>query len=414
MGGNGRLRMKNRKQSVLSALKPALIFLLAGCLLCTLHCRPQTPIALPEPPPGAPDNRLSPAHAYAGEVLAYMMQVVLGAAGAPGLRNRWRTRAVDESLDFHEISDIMTNPGKNKSRLLVQDTNILGLSAVLYHYDGVLNQFKGRYASSFYPSAELIALRLLMARKIDRGERVDLSAVLDRSRLFVDSEADPAPADLSAMNFSAAEFGLLKAVIQSEPRFLAYMRHPFMVKAFQRIGLVKPGPGIETIVARANYRAWACRARPGVVNLLLVPSITGDFDVAMTASHRYLDTVEKLKEEIFRAVDRIIDGEAGGAAAGLKRRARAMLAFHHPSDRPFVVHPANADRTIGDLCPEADFTLVLLGKDVYRAVHIDIGKDVYPAANRIYLDLSDIRYGQVGEEIEQVGRFVYLAMAGFF
>lgn len=67
-----------------------------------------------------------------------------------------------------------------------------------------------------------------------------------------------------------------------------------------------------------------------------------------------------------------------------------------------VIHPENAGRVIENVCPKADFTVILLGKNVYRALHIDPEYDIYPHQRRIYLDVADIQYQQMAEEVEAI------------
>ena len=67
-----------------------------------------------------------------------------------------------------------------------------------------------------------------------------------------------------------------------------------------------------------------------------------------------------------------------------------------------AIHPGNAGRVIEDVCPKADFVLILLGKNVYRAIHIDPENDIYPHQKRIYLDVDDVRYQQIDDDIESI------------
>ena len=85
----------------------------------------------------------TPAEQYAGEVLAYMVQVTLGKAGNLKLRSEWGDRGLTLPLNYKAISEIMQGPEKDPRRVMVLDNNILGLSQVLYHYDERLNLFKG-------------------------------------------------------------------------------------------------------------------------------------------------------------------------------------------------------------------------------------------------------------------------------
>ena len=76
------------------------------------------------------------------------------------------------------------------------------------------------------------------------------------------------------------------------------------------------------------------------------------------------------------------------------------------NQRPLVIYPENASEVIGEICPEADFTVILMGKNIYRAIFFDPSKDSYPSVNRIYLDIMDIEYNQAGEEIDLISQFI--------
>ncbi len=162
-------------------LKIVFRYLLNVGLVCLtlplLQCAsaPSTGKTLPAPqdmPHGSGYAAPSFEQQYAGEILAYMMQVVLGKAGDPKVRDVWYTRAVDTELDFDLACKIMTDPKMDMKRILVLDNNILGLSKVLYHYNIRLNLFKGEYhQESLFPSAELLSIRMLLLQKIQRGEK---------------------------------------------------------------------------------------------------------------------------------------------------------------------------------------------------------------------------------------------------
>ena len=74
--------------------------------------------------------------------------------------------------------------------------------------------------------------------------------------------------------------------------------------------------------------------------------------------------------------------------------------------RPLVIYPENASRVIREVCPKADFTVILLGKNIYRAIYFDPAKDIYPSVNRLYIDIFDIQYHQAEEEIDQISQFI--------
>ena len=117
--------------------------------------------------PPKDESELTPAQQYAGEVLSYLMPLILGQSGNSNSKNDWATKGLDEKLDFKNISEKMTNSDKSKTGLLVFDPSILGLTEVLYYYDKKLNLNKGDSSNtSIYPSPELIAIRLLLLQKI--------------------------------------------------------------------------------------------------------------------------------------------------------------------------------------------------------------------------------------------------------
>ena len=53
-------------------------------------------------PTGSVDQ--TPAQKYAAELLSYMMQVVVGAAGDPAKRQAWKTRSLSVTLDYQRDS----------------------------------------------------------------------------------------------------------------------------------------------------------------------------------------------------------------------------------------------------------------------------------------------------------------------
>ncbi len=75
--------------------------------------------------------------------------------------------------------------------------------------------------------------------------------------------------------------------------------------------------------------------------------------------------------------------------------------------RPLVIYPENADKVIRQTCPEADFAVIILGRNVYLSMHIDPKQDIYPKVNRLYLDITDVKHSQVSSEAEEIGRFLY-------
>lgn len=354
----------------------------------------------PGPPPTAP---LSAGETVAGEILAYLMEVVLGRAGPPANRTAWATRGTRLPLSFDLVEKRMHGPVNQRAELMVLDTNILGLSQVLYHYDPRLNLFKGRRGhDSLYPCSELMALRLLLLRKLEQGERVSLAAILRHHHLFADPVGQADDDALAAMNLNADEFRFLRAVFLSEPAFWRYLQHPFIVSTLKRLGIAAQDTATLMADQAANYRASARpktrQRQPGSI-VAILPSMTALFDdhggrTGIAPSPDYRQLSASLISGLRDGVDRRLASN-GHAPAGDR------LVFWWP-DRPLVIHPQNAGRVVEEVCPQADFVVVVLGKNVYRAMHIDPARDVYPHERRVYLDVDDIRYQNLDDAHDNV------------
>ena len=381
---------------------PALLLVLGALIVAA--CGPLVSRRSAPPPPRA--AQLTDAEQVAGDTLAYLMEVVLGRAGDPEGRSAWATRGLNLPLDFDLVSKRMHGPVPLRAELMVLDTNILGLSEVLYHYDRRLNLFKGkRENDSLYPCAELMATRLFLIHKLYLGEKVGLAAMIRRKELFTPGSRDAREAELAAMNLTDTEFSFLKAVFQSEPAFLRYMEHPFLVSTLRRIGAVEQDAFTLSADQSANYRQWACPSgkplQRSPVTIAILPSMNPMFDAspdpagAVTPSPDYQILLDHLKKAI-------LDGLARKRLdSGQSARIERLPVFFTPG-RPMTIHPGNAGRVIEDVCPKADFTLILLGKNVYRAIHIDPENDIYPHEKRIYLDVDDIRYQQIDDDVETI------------
>ena len=132
--------------------------------------------AFADPPPaveGLPVfDELSPERRYAGEILGYLLKLVMGEAGDPGSREEWRTRGRDIPLPgLAEIEKIMKDPDRNELTLMVLDPDLRFLTRVLYRYDPRLSLHKESGVSGVYPAPEFVALRLLLLQKVHRGGR---------------------------------------------------------------------------------------------------------------------------------------------------------------------------------------------------------------------------------------------------
>ena len=374
---------------------------LLALLLLPWACSPVTP--RPEVPVPATTAPLTAGETIAGEIMAYLMEVVLGRAGPPAKRADWAGRGTDLPLSLDRVKARMHGPIHKRAGLMVLDTNILGLTRVLYHYDPRLNLFKGRLDhDSLYPCAELMALRLLLLRKLARDEGVSLAAIRRHRAQFMNpTTAIDAPA-LAAMNLSETEFHFMGAVFRSEPAFLQYMQHPFIVSTLKRIGVATPDTAAPMADLTDSYRPWACppaATGPATLTVAILPSMTAMFDVPAEAGGPVTPTPE---------FQRLIGRLQAAIRAGRQRRMAngndtvdRPLRFWTPG-RPMAVHPQNAGRMIEIVCPDADFTVILLGKNVYRALFIDPDRDIYPHERRLYLDVDDIRYQNLDETADRI------------
>jgi len=374
--------------------RPALA--LAAILILIGACSPMQRPTLTAPMSTTSELVFTENEQIAGEIMAYLIQVVSGVAGAPQNRQAWSTRGIDLPLDFDMVSSRMHGPVPLRAELMVLDTNILGLSRVLYHYDPRLNLFKGtRDQQSLYPCAELMAIRLLLLQKRHHGETVSIAAMIRHLDLFTPESRDAAGEELTAMGLTAEEFRFLKSVFQSEPAFLRYMQHPFIVSALRKIGVARPDAHTLAADLKASYAQLSERSWNGTedqpVTVALVPAMMPPPDEAENPSDDYIQVLKTVRTAIKTELNRRPDLPASAPRP----------VFFIP-ERPVTIYPENADRVISQLCPTADFTVILLGKNVYRAVFIDPDTDIYPHKRWLYLDVDDVRYGQTDADIETV------------
>jgi len=148
------------------------------------------------------------------------------------------------------------------------------------------------------------------------------------------------------------------------------------------------------------------------VTVAFLPSITREFmpnDDGFSPSPVYLAAIESLKNGIMQAyrnaaVQSEDEDESGPARDGLLSE---TVSFQAVENRPMVIYPENAASVIQETCPAADFIVIILGRNVYQSMHIDPAADTYPAVNRLYLDITDIKHGQAASEIKEIGEFLY-------
>jgi hypothetical protein len=377
---------------------------------------------------------VTPAQEYAGEILSYILFVVLGKAGPLESRRDWQTRGLCERLDFKKIVEVMTDREKNQLDLIVLDFDILALTRVLYYYDNRLSLYKGDFdVASIYPAPEFVALRLLLLQRIHRGEKLDLKTLIEHEGLLLDKSVKASPRDLEVMKLRPDELALLRDLLEKEPHIYHYLMCPFLVKAFHDAGATTGGDFEDKKIRDANYMNYHCRRFRGseridAVKILFLPSMMNEFYYG--GGHKGLskhgfkpteffeEVTERLRREILGASKARLEKEivkqkrdisktGGFDRNGLADQiARENISFYIEDERPLVIYPGNAEEVIKDVCPEADFTVVILGANVYRSIYFDRTRDVYPHVNRLYVDIMDISHSDIQGEVENISEFI--------
>ena len=391
-----------------TAVLLVLVLFLAGCAVRGTFSRPaQSPACV----------QLSPAQQYAGQVLSYLMRVVLGRAGPADLRAEWSCRGLSAPLDFEWISRVMLEPDRNRSELIVFDTRILGISQVLYHYDPGLNLFKGiNGRQSLFPSVELIALRLVLLQKMNRGEKIYLQGLLDRRAMLLDPGVTISDRDLSETGLSEDEMRLIRDAFASDPHLFTYLFCPSMVSALYEIGAVAADSFVSDHLKADTPPATPCRfpaerRHPSPVRIALLPSMAPElYPIRAEGS---VSGAVLIDDEAYRRFSRLLKEQILQKARerlGPGRLQPDAVVFSEPPDRPIVVHPENAEAVLSGFCPTADFALVLLGKDVIRCFDLGAQAEAPGRVNRLFIDITDIEHAWIEAEIDRVARFIALRL----
>jgi hypothetical protein len=234
------------------------------------------------------------------------------------------------------------------------------------------------------------------------------------------------------MNLRPEEYRLLKDVLKADPQLLRYLYNPFLVKALADVGVIRRDRYVARMSRQANYRRLKddgplLNIGGAAVTIAILPSMTKEFvtcdQPAAVGGHPFAptETYHRLTEGLRLAIVQNALQRTGRRDNPLLQRAplgedfvRREVSFFIVESRPLLVTPQNAEQVISDICPTADAVLVLLGEDVYRAVEIDPNRDVYPSVNRWYLDIRDVRYGDVQAELDQVGDIVHRKLRARF
>ena len=379
-------------------------------------------------------DKLTPAQEYAGEILSYLLQVVLGQAGRSAWKENWKMRGIDERLDFKNIVEVMTNPERDQLDLMVLDPNILDLTKTLYYYDEKLSLYKGDFGvASIYPAPEFIAIRLVLLQKIHRTGKINLKALIDREKLLLYPDLEPSPEDLKAMNLKPEELKLIRDIIESEPRIYQYLKSPFLIKAFYDTGAIEGGEFVRQKISEASYKGYQCRRFGGsdkldALKILFLPSMMREFyhgdsnrslsQYGFKPTEFFDEMVKKLRNEILSATKTRLRKEIIPLRKGKPeisapqwdklwtRIAEENISFYIEDERPLVIYPENAGKVIRDVCPETDFTAILLGRNIYKSISFDKTRDVYPFVDRLYIDIMDIKHSEIEEETEKISEFI--------
>lgn len=375
----------------------------------------------------------TPAEEYAGEVLAYLVPLTLGKTGNPKFRGEWGDRGLKLPLDYGVISEMMQGPERDPRRVMVLDNNILGLSQVLYHYDERLNLFKGEgIHRSIFPSTELLSVRVMLLQKMNRGEKIGLAELMEKREQLLNPNVRVEEIDLGGTRLLFSEMKLLKDVVQSEPSFMAYLEHPFIVEMLYKIGAVSMDSYVKEKIQAARYRdagfeqgresgkkSVQVAVLPSIVESFAYQSIdTNLYPTGFVPEDTYFEAIEAFQDTMIRFLQKLVlsqmfgDTVTGNADEEKRRNAlvkefiETHLNIRFMNQRPFVIHPENVDKVIQDVCHDSDFNVIVLGKNVYLSMQI-LDVDTYPHVNRLYLDMSDIKHGQVDFEIGQISMFVF-------
>jgi len=427
--------IEKKKMKYFSKLISGLSFLTLLALFITLYPHNAAASSDIQPPPKkiSPKAQLTPAQQYSGELLAYLLKVVLGRAGQLKSRETWRIRALDETLNFDHIVKTMTDPEKNQLDFMVLDPDILDLSQVLFHYDDQLSLYKGDYGiTSVYPAPEILALRLFILKKMNAGEKFDLDAFMQRKAKLLNKDCQVSPEDLAATGLSAREMKFLRDIFQSQPAFYRYLTSPFLLKELKDTQVLNSGPATDGIIRSAHYtriqsnKPMGCSEGKNTVRIVFLPSMTKEFvygkDEPSLSEYGFKPTefleriFIKLQKEVLKATletlkkifakpqyKKLTEPQWHALWQGILKK---DIAFYTENKKPLVIYPENAEKVVHEVCPEADFAVILMGKNIYRAICFDPGRDVYPFVNRIYLDILDVEYDQAGEEIEIISQFI--------
>ena len=273
----------------------------------------------------------------------------------------------------------------------------------------------------------------MLLQKMNRGEKMSLAELMKKKEQLLDAHLNAQEIDLQGTGLHFSEMKLLKDVIQSEPSFLAYLEHPFIVEMLYRVGAVYMDAYAEEKIQAARYKGSDFeegRNRSGkkTVQVAVLPSFVESFayqsidrdahPTGFMPEETYSEAIETFQDTMVGFLQkRVVVKMFGNAAAEdiseqerrnvlAKEFIEAHLDVRSMHQRPLAIYPYNAEKVIQDVCHDSDFNVIVMGKNVYLSMQI-LDVDIFPHVNRFYLDENDINHGQVDFEINQISMFVF-------
>ena len=360
---------------------------------------------------------LTQAQAYACQIQAYLIKVVLGIEGNLSMRQKWSATGLEERLDLEAISDAMLGRKGSEFNYMLLDYNLSDLLNVLYYWDPDLNLHRGSLGIlSPYPSPEFLAMRLFLLKRLHSGTPLRLGALITKEGLLHDSITSADKHDTAGSGLSLEEKVFLRDVVASQPRILDYMKCPFLVRSLMEAGILEKDAHAEEMASKAVYGPLAMAIIKGDPSakrkIVFLPSFTRHFAVEPGGSGAL-----KASEELYRLAGKLAQAITDYAAKLASKGdpephspGRATLlkdtAFFLENERPLAIYPGNAGEAAKAICPSAELTVIMLDKNVRLSFH-DLPK---PSPERpwIFVDALDIEYGQLTEELDTIAAFLLI------
>lgn len=386
-------------------------------------------------PSGSEGRDLSPEQEHAGEIMAYLLRVVLGQVGPMGSREKWAAAGLTGPLDLDRVYMAMTDPEKNIWEVMPIDMNLLPLSQVLFYYDETLSFTKGKSGwMSLYPAPEFLAIRMLLLRKINRGEKIRLGPLIKREALLFRKEVNATAQDLEQMNLRPEEWQLIRQIVEREPVLYRYLLSPFLVRALHQAGAVERDEFVGRMIRKASYRPYPLPRHRGskgkeLIRISVLPSMTKGFyygggdgkmnEHGFRANEELLKVMRDLEKGIKSYLKESLEAWVLSLPAGEKRpktreeweglwrdSIEKKILFCAQDQRPLAIYPGCTEEVIRDVCPDVDFTVILIGKDIYLALSQE--DERRPSGNPCwaYVDMDDVEQGRMGCLCERIAESI--------